>query len=619
MKFAGRTDGLRRYSTEASRQKALRVAADGDLHSAVLMLDDALLRDPDCVALLHTRGNLLSQLSLFEQAELDYRRCVALQPNHAEAWANLACMVAQRGHRAEAIAFLHKSCEINPSLPGLQGELLKQRQFIADWTDWALLKERLAGDLQRGQAALQPLVALALLDCPALQRTAAACHVAQRWGRPNVSITRQTIPSSSSAGTRRIRIAYISAHVHAHPLMMLLAGILESHDRTRVEVLLVSLGAAPAGDGWRRRCAGSADHWVDLSATRDERVMLEQLRSLQADVAVDLEGHAEGGRPGLWIQRFAPVQVSWLGFMGTSAIPTMDYIIADRVALPQVARQYMTERVIDLPVCFQGNDSWRRIGMVTPSRRACGLPDDAVVLCCFNQVFKINPDVFAAWMRILTAAPHTVLWLYVPDADTQARMRQGAIDAGVAAQRLVFAQRAAHPVYLARYRLADLFLDTWPYNAGTTASDALWTGLPVLTLAGQTLVARMGASLLSALGMPQLIAGDADGYVNKAIALASDSASLALLKKDLRRRRHQHPLFDSRAQAANLEWAFEIAVRRQRNNEGLSDIVVPSASGREGSDAPGAVLSRTQRLRRWALQIQHALGDDLHAVQSRRR
>jgi predicted O-linked N-acetylglucosamine transferase (SPINDLY family) len=581
---------------ESYAQLRLRVSgliSQGELKQAVRLLDHALQGIADDAELFYQRGLLLARLHLLSQAEFDFRRCVAINPDHASSWMSLGSIHFTHGNRKAALEARRKAWALNPDLPGLVGEIRLEMQFQCDWNGWEQDIQRIARSLRAGVSAVVPLMSLALLDDPRLQGQAAGALVKSVYTLPVQSLACRPMPG------RRIRIGYVTPHFYAHPVLMLTIGLLACHDRSRFEVFAVMTDPVPKGDDYVRRLRRSVEHFVDMRATRDDEGLVSKLRALELDVAIDLDGHTKGGRPGVFARRVAPVQMSWLGYMGTSALPTMDYVLADPVALLPPARLYMTERVIDMPVCFQPNDSWRRIAVLTPSRRACDLPRQGFVFCCFNQMYKLNPPVFAVWMRILQRIDGSVLWLFVPEADVRQRLQRTAGLAGVSPQRIVFADRVPAHRYLARYRRVDLFLDTWPYNAGTTASDALWVGVPVLSMAGQSLVSRMGASLLNALGLQELLTSDPIDYENKAVALASDPVALKGLRQRLRQARRHSALFDSVSYARVLETAVTTAVARQCEGLEPASFAVPSIS----ADSIRSGRKRLPLRLRWSLEF----------------
>jgi predicted O-linked N-acetylglucosamine transferase (SPINDLY family) len=375
----------------------------------------------------------------------------------------------------------------------------------------------------------------------------------------------------------KIRIAYLSADFREHPVATLLAGVLEHHDRRRFEIYGISFAVAqdtPMG----RRIHGAFDRFVDVSRLGDAAVAAH-LQELEIDIAVDLMGFSAHGRPQIFARRPAPAQVGYLGYPGSLGTAFMDYVIADATVIPSGDSGNYAESVVHLPHSYLPSDDRRTIALSSPTRAACGLPDEGFVFCCFNSHYKISPVVFDVWMQLLCSIPTSVLWLAQGSTEVMSNLRREAAARDVDGARLVFAPRISSPEdHLARYRVADLFLDTLPFNAHATASDALWAGLPLLTCRGGTFAGRVAASLLTAIGAPELIAGDLHEYRATALKLSADPALLAELRARLARGRHESPLFDTARYSAHLEAAFiTIWQRTQRREPHTSVPVVPAS------------------------------------------
>ncbi len=345
-----------------------------------------------------------------------------------------------------------------------------------------------------------------------------------------------------------------------------LVGVVEHHDRTRFEITGISFGWNERGE-LRPRLVEAFDHFLDVKARSDAEIA-GLLREMEIDIAVDLGGYTESARCGILTYRAAPLQVSYLGYPGTTGAEWVDYIIADSIVAPDADAGFYSETIARLAHCYLPADRKRRIAPVTPSRMALGLPRDGFVFCCFNNNYKFNPEIFGIWMRLLKAVEDSVLWLLTPDAAAVANLRREAVARGVAENRLVFAPYApADADHLARLRSADLFLDTLPYNAHATANDALWAGLPVITCEGHTFPGRVAASQIKALGLPELISASLADYEALALSLARDRAALSALKLKLARLRNTAPLFDTEAYTRDLESLY--LTMWQRQQEGL--------------------------------------------------
>ncbi|HWX89889.1 MAG TPA: hypothetical protein VNY75_06260, partial [Rhizomicrobium sp.] len=362
----------------------------------------------------------------------------------------------------------------------------------------------------------------------------------------------------------RIRVAYLSADFCQHATAELIAGLIEHHDRSRFEVTAISFGRDD-GSALRIRLMKGFDRFEDVRAKSDAEVAA-LLRGGEFDIAVDLKGHTEGARPGILAHRPCPVQVNYLGYPGTIAAPWLDYIVSDAVVLPFDHQPFYSEKIVHLPHCYQVNDSMRAIAAETPTRAEAGLPADGFVFCCFNAAWKITPSMFDVWMRLLAKVEFSVLWLLEDNDAMPGHLCAAAAARGIDPARLVFAPRAPSAAHLARHRLADLFLDTLPYNAHTTASDALWAGLPVLTCLGTQFDGRVAASLLQTIGLSELVTHTMKDYEVLALALARDPARLAALRARLAANRRSSPLYDTDRFRVSLEAAYLRMVEISRNN-----------------------------------------------------
>jgi protein O-GlcNAc transferase len=418
----------------------------------------------------------------------------------------------------------------------------------------------LIGKVKQQRKATRPFALLALTDSLTIQRQAAQILVDARYpeapSRP---------PLKRHAGNR-IRIGYYSADYQDHATAYLMAELFERHDRGRFELVGISYGPDNR-DEMRIRLSAAFDHFVDVRTKADSEVAALS-RDLGIDIAVDLKGFTEEARTGIFSRRAAPIQVNYLGYPGTMGAPYIDYIVADPILIPPENRQHYAEKIVYLPNSYQVNDRKRRISDRQFTRAELGLPPAGFVFCCFNNNFKIAPSTFDGWMRILKQVEGSILWLLEDNETAADNLRREAEARGVEPGRLVFARRMPLPEHLARHRSADLFIDTLPYNAHTTASDALWAGLPVLTCVGESFAARVAASLLNAVGLPELVTATQEQYEAMAVALAGNAARLAELKEKLSRNRLTTPLFDTGRFTQHLEDAY--TQMHQRYQAGLS-------------------------------------------------
>jgi protein O-GlcNAc transferase len=519
-------------NAEALNNSGVIYCEYGDPMTALVALDAALQLAPDSWQTHNNRGNALRDLGQPDAALESYDAALARKTDYAEAHYNRGdVLMGLRRHR-EAVSAYVDAAAAQPGLACVQGALLNARMQLCDWQGYAESCAALLDQVDRGLPATTPFPLLLIPSSPQQQRKAAELYIASRR-----AVTAEPPPPHRN---RRIRIGYVSATFRHHPVMLLAAELFERHDRTRFETFAFSL--AP-GDGsiMRTRLEAAFDHFIDV-ATLDDRRAAEALRGHDIDIAIDLDGFTQDSRLGVLAHRPASVQISWLGYPGTIGAPFIDCILADAHVIPPGAESGYRERVLRLPFSYQPNSARPLVAAI--SRAQTGLPDDGFVFCCFNNPSKITPDVFAIWMRLLLATPKSVLWLRVDDADAQSNLHAAARAAGVDAARLVFAPPVPEADHFARLAVADLFLDTFPYNAHTTASDALWMGVPVVTRHGDTFVSRVATSLLHAVDIPELITTSEQDYEALALELAHTPARLMALRSKLTETRTAAPLFD---------------------------------------------------------------------------
>ena len=504
-------------------------------------------------------GTVLERLGRPEEALDAWRSALALarpdapedRPLQIHALNNLGRLLEMRKDNAGAEAMLSRSLALDPKQPQAIAHWVHLRQKLCIWPAFAPFAGATREDLLNGASALAHL---AESEDPAVQLAASRRYVEQK-----VLPLQPALAPEQGYAHKKLRIGYLSGDFCNHPVSILTAELYALHDRDRVEVYGFSWSRVD-GSPLRARVVGAMDHYIRIDAMSDLEAA-RCIREHEIDILVDLHGLTLGTRHDILSWRPAPVQVTWLGFPGPTALPAIDYVVADRYVLPEALQPHFSERALYLPDCFQVNDRQRPIGP-RPTRASVGLPEDAFVFCCFNNTFKIKPEMFGAWMQVLRRTPGSVLWLVADDDVVRTRLRGHARDQDVDPERLIFAQRVAPENYLARYQVADLFLDTFPFNGGTTASDALWAGLPVLTLSGAAFDARMAGSLLHAAGLPQLITETLPDYVERAVALGNGRAEAAAMKEHLAASRTTCALFDSPRLVRALEDKFlEVAKR----------------------------------------------------------
>ena len=541
---------------------------------ALVSFDRALALKPDYGDALTNRGATLLALKNHAEAIASFDRALALQPHDAEAMSNRATTLFEMRRYDESSAAYERLVTAAPQFPYGTGNLVLARAYCCDWRNFAQDRARITAELRAGKAAMSPHATTLILDNAEDQLRSARRWVADRCPPSPSPLWRGEIYRHD-----RIRVAYLSADFHAHATAFLIAGVLEHHDRSRFETIALSFGPDDASE-MRARLMRGCDRLVDVRTKSDSEIAM-MVRQWEVDIAVDLKGFTQDSRPGIFVHRAAPVQVNYLAHPGTMGAGYMDYIVADRMVIPPEHRSAYSEKIVYLPETYQANDSARRVAERAPSRAEAGLPGSGFVFASFNNSYKITPAVFDVWMRLLRAIDGSVLWLLQDNETATANLKREAEARGVEPRRLIFARRVDVAEHLARQRLADLFLDTLPCTAHTTASDALWVGLPVLTVLGTTFAGRVAASLLHAIGLPELVTSSLADYETLALSLARDPAALSRLKAKLQDNRLVYPLFDTARFTRNLESAYEAMWNRTQRGEPPTSFAIAPAESRK--------------------------------------
>jgi predicted O-linked N-acetylglucosamine transferase (SPINDLY family) len=583
---------LKSNDIEALSGGASALMALGRNDEALATAERSLALAPERAASWNSRGAALAQLKRYEEALASYERAVSLDPRHELARINrglalldshriddaLRCYdtdvaaipnsadlrnaranALQRARRYEDAAHGYEDVlALEPAYPYAHGNLAFCRLHGCDWRTLTDDRAMIAAGLRSGKPACNPFQAIALSHSRRDQLACAKIAVAEKY-----PVSKQALWRGERYDHDRIRLAYLSADFNDHAVATLMAGVFEHHDRTRFETIAVSLSPASVTDR-RRRLERAFDRFVE-AGDRDDLAAARLLRGMEIDIAVDLMGYTGECRPRILGFRPAPIQVNYLGFPGTMGSPSIDVLIADATVIPDEHRADYSETVIHLPNTYLPADNTRPIADRAPTRAEAGLPDDAFVFCSFNNTYKFTPEIFDVWMRLLGAVEKSVLWLPATNDAAMRNLTREAEARGVTSSRLIFAPFVASAEeHLARLKLADLFLDTLPYNAHSTASDALWAGLPVLTTPGETFAGRVAASLLKAVGLPELIAPSLQAYEQLALQLAHDRASLGEIRAKLARNRATEPAFDTARFTRDLEAVFLSIYERGR-------------------------------------------------------
>jgi predicted O-linked N-acetylglucosamine transferase (SPINDLY family) len=510
--------------------------------------DRAIQLNPRLAEAHNTRGTALQALRQHQAALESFNRAIDVDPSYV-AYCNRGNILYELQDCQAALESYNQALRLSPAMEYLPGMRLHMKRSICDWEDIEDQSRELEARIDRGEMAAYPFILLSLTDSPALQRKAAEIYARDKCP-PGA---RAALPARRPR-PRKIRVGYFSADLHNHAITYLMAGLFERHDRSQFEILAFSFGPE-TGDEMRTRVSAAMDRFVDVGSLPDGAVA-QLSRELEVDIAVDLMGFTRGSRPGIFAQRAAPIQVSYLGYPATMGAGFIDYLIADSTLIPEASRRHYSEKIVHLPDSFQVNDSGQLIAPTPCSRAQQGLPEQGFVFCCFNNNYKITPATFDIWMRILARVEGSVLWLLEDNPAAGANLRKQAAHRGIDPQRLIFAPRLPLPEHLSRQRLASLFLDTLPFNAGATASPALWAGLPVLTRMGESFAGRMAASLLRAIDLPELVTTTDAAYETLAVDLALHPDRLYKLRQKLERNRLTTPLFDTAAFTRHLEAAY---------------------------------------------------------------
>ncbi|MGE5540329.1 MAG: tetratricopeptide repeat protein [Gemmatimonas sp.] len=551
---------------EAHLNRGNALAALGQAEEAIAAFDRAIAVAPKAAEAHYNRGNALERLGLLEAAAESFGRALALRPEYPEALYNRGLVFRNLRRHDESTADFERLVALSPEYPYALGNLLHSRLQACDWRGYDDLVAAVTAAVRAGKRADLPFSFLSAGESPADQLACARLYAAARF---------PAAPEPLWRGERyrhdRIRIAYLSADFHDHATARLMVELLERHDRTRFELTAISYGP-DADSPMRQRLRAAFDRFIDVGGL-DDRAAAEQIRHIETDIAVDLKGYTRDARPGILTHRPAPVQATYLGFPGTLGLAAIDYIIADTITIPEAHDSFYEERVVRLPDCYQPTDTRRRAAPA-PTRKDVGLPEGAFVFCCFNNNYKITPAVFDVWMRLLAKVPDSVLWLFTDTPAVARNLRTHAETRGVDPARLVFATHASPAEHLARHELADLFLDTVPINAHTTASDALWMGLPVVTIVGGAFVGRVAASLVTAVGLPELATTSLADYESLALKLATDRVALGDMKARLAKGRASSPLFDPDRLRRHLERAYAVMHERSMHGEAPASFTV---------------------------------------------
>lgn len=561
---------LKRYDEAlANYERAIQLKPDyaeafnncGDIYNelkeydqAMQSLDRAIQLKPKYEEAYLNRAMTFSELKRYDEALANYERAIQLKPDYAEAYKNRGVTLSKLNRHDEALVNYERAIQLKPEMDYLLGDFIHTKMHVCDWHEFNALVSQLTEKIIKREIVTTPFTPLSLIDNPELQQIAAEIYINDKYPVNNVLPRISKYPKH-----QKIRIGYFSADFRNHPVSYLMAELFELHDRDQFEVIAFSFGVNTK-DHLRKRLEAGFDRFMDVREKSDLQIAL-LAREMEIDIAVDLSGFTHDAKVSIFAMRAAPIQVSYIGYLGTMGTDYIDYLVADPFLIPKDKQKYYSEKIAYLP-SYQVNDSQRDVAEKIFTREEVGLPENAFVFCCFNNIFKITPSTFDSWMRILNEVNDSVLLLLDANETATKNLKNEATARGVNANRLVFGKNLSSPEYLARYRIADLFLDTLPYNAGTTASDALRVGLPVLTQIGCSFASRIAASLLHAVGLPELTTTTTAAYEALAIELATNPEQLKKIKAKLVGNLSTSPLYNTKLFTNHIELAYQEMYKR---------------------------------------------------------
>jgi len=535
--------------SQAFYNKGISLNKLGQHEDALNHFTQALRQNPNYAEAWLNRGNIHFEKSQYAEALSNFENAISIRPEYAEAWLNKGNIFAELGDHPSAVKCYEKVLAINPSFNWVPGLLIYANMKMCNWSNFHNYLEKITHEINNEQRVIMPFALLSLIDDPELHKKCSEIYSAELYPQRVLSLEGPV----TTAG--RIRIGYFSSDFYNHATSYLIAEIFELHNREDFEIIGFSYGPQIC-DEMNQRVRSSFDQFYDVSNKSDSDIA-SLARSLNIQIAIDLKGYTQDSRPGIFSYHAAPIQVNFLGYPGTMGNNYYDYILADERIIPKQFKKFYSEEVICLPDSYQPNDSRRRMSSKIFKRSDFELPEDAFVFCCFNNNYKILPEVFRVWMHILNSVENSVLWLLEDNQYAALNLVNEAKNFGIDAKRIIFAKHLPIEEHLARHNLADLFLDTFPYNAHTTASDALFAGLPLLTLNGQSFASRVGKSLLTAVNLPEFVTESLESYRHKAIELASNKQTLHEAKQKLLNNQKQLMLFNSINYTKDLELALK--------------------------------------------------------------
>ncbi|OWS70107.1 tetratricopeptide repeat protein [Polynucleobacter campilacus] len=533
---------------------------------ALRSYDNALSLQPSHLESLSNKGNTLNEMKRYQEALFAYDAALTIFPDYPEALKNKGNTLIELKRYQDALGIYERLHKMQPGMKNIKALIMHLKMHLCDWSNFEFHYEQLWRACTAGKDVCSPFISFSIFDSANQQKI-----IAERWVQSKQALFKNEFITSNKSD-EKIRIGYYSPDFKNHPVSFLMAELIQLHDRKRFEVIGFSFGADNNNPMHDRLCS-AFDQFINVQDKSEIEIALLS-REMGIDIGIDLCGHTHENRSGIFSHRAAPVQVSYLGHPGTMGAHYIDYIIADPILIPMSNASHYTEKLIHLPHSFQINDRKRAIATDQLNKKDFGLPESGMIYCCFNNNFKITPNVFHSWMKILADVDNSVLWLLKDTPAVVENLSKECVKAGVDPARIIFAERISTELYLARYRLADLFLDTCPFNGGATASDALWAGLPIITKLGDAYAGRMAASLLQSIGLPELVTNSEKEYVELAQALGREPSRLASIKTKLAHNKFSTPLFNTPLNVQYIEAAFEKTMERYLNNQTPDHITI---------------------------------------------
>ena len=527
----------------------------------------ALTLKPDYADAYNNLGNTLKELGRLDEAEANLRRAIDLEPNYVEANYNLGHVLAETGRLDEAAVSYKHALSCDPNHRSAEIRLVHVQKHMCDWSHPEEFFSSL--DALTNVPVVSTFNLLSMIDSPSQHQ-----KFSRKWAESEYSSI-QVLPLTKPSSKKRLRVGYFSSDMHDHAILFLMAGLLREHDKSKFDIHVYSYGRVQKGE-WRRRAQKDVTSFIDVSDMSDSDIVA-LAREHELDIAIDVNGYTKNTRSRLFAYRMAPIQINYLGYPSTMGADFIDYLIGDNIIIPDEQREFYSEKIIYMPHCYQPNDEARSIAETVTSRSDFSLPEDGFVFCCFNNNFKISPKEYNIWMRIMKQVDNSVLWLLGANQWAEQNLKREAEARSISSERIVFAHKVPLAEHLARHKHADLFIDTFNYNAHTTASDALWAGLPVVTKQGKQFSARVAASLLHAAGLGALVTKTESEYENLIVSLAKDRAGLASIKQTLLQTRKSCPLFDTVSYTRQFEAGLQKAYQYHRNGTAPADIYIEDA------------------------------------------